>query len=245
MNHADADKILYVLNQIDTTSKEDNLEDIISSWQRALAQKGLITGNFYTIYNEDSADIINDESIAQRLKSKKDAHMADIEEKIEAVGIQRAYRIATLLTNTAKDFIEKKFPKLRDALNSWSKKVIIADSVILAVAIGGVFGAKYLNILPQESSILTALGVLSVAIIVYLHFMIREVVAKLEIKKHTQSDPDLARALTSATRWYKPLLAHKFKTWNMLNFKKLDNLVKDAKTTIQRLNDQYIIQDAE
>jgi len=245
MNHPDADKILYVLNQIDTTSKEDNLEDIISSWQRALAQKGLITGNFYTIYNEEAADIIQDEAIAQRLKTKKDAHMAEIDEKIEAVGIQRAYRIATLLTNTAKDFTERKFPKLRDALDSWSKKVLISDIILLVVIIGGGFIANSLSILPADTTLLTGIGAVVVVILVYLHFFIREIMAKLEIKKHKESDQDLARALGFSTKWYKPLLAHKFKTWNMLNLKKLDNLIHDAKTTIQKLNDQYIIQDAE
>jgi len=243
MNHPDADKILYVLNQIDTTSKEDNLEDIISSWQRALAQKGLITGNFYTIYNEEAADIIKDEAIAQRLKTKKDAHMAEIDEKIEAVGIQRAYRIATLLTNTAKDFTERKFPKLRDALDSWSKKVLISDIILLVVLIGGGFIVNSLSLIPTDTTLLTGIGAVVVVILVYLHFFIREIMAKLEIKKHKESDPDLARALGFSTRWYKPLLAHKFKTWNMLNLKKLDNLIHDAKTTIQKLNDQYIIQD--
>jgi len=71
MNHADADKVLYILNQIDTTSKEDNLEDVISAWQRSLAQAGLVTGNFYTIYNEDSADSAGDPLILERIKSKK------------------------------------------------------------------------------------------------------------------------------------------------------------------------------
>ncbi|NPA58921.1 MAG: dynamin family protein [Epsilonproteobacteria bacterium] len=243
MNHPDADKILYILNQIDTTSKEDNLEDIISSWQRALAQKGLITGNFYTIYNEASSDVIEDEAIAQRLKSKKDAHMAGIEEKIEAVGIQRAYRIATLLTNTAKDFTEKKFPKLRKALDIWSQKVIMVDMILLVLSGAGIFTAKTLNLLSFEMPLAALLGGGLFLVLAYLHFGVRKFVAKLEIKKYAEEDPDLARALEISTRWYKPLLAHKFATWNMLNLKKLNNLVKDAKTTIQKLNDKYIIQD--
>jgi len=52
MKHRDANKVLYILNQIDTTAQEDNLEDVISSWQRALAKEGLVSGNFYSIYNE-------------------------------------------------------------------------------------------------------------------------------------------------------------------------------------------------
>ena len=32
MSHSDADKVLYILNQIDTTAQEDNLEDVIGAW---------------------------------------------------------------------------------------------------------------------------------------------------------------------------------------------------------------------
>ena len=31
----DSSKFLYILNQIDTTAREDNPEDVIASWQRA------------------------------------------------------------------------------------------------------------------------------------------------------------------------------------------------------------------
>ncbi len=55
IHRPDASKFLYILNQIDTAAREDNLEDVSASWQRALAQKGLITGRFYRIYNPDAA----------------------------------------------------------------------------------------------------------------------------------------------------------------------------------------------
>ena len=51
----DASKFLYVLNQIDTAAEEDNPEDIIGAWQRALAAAGLSAGQFFTIYDEDAA----------------------------------------------------------------------------------------------------------------------------------------------------------------------------------------------
>jgi hypothetical protein len=43
INRPDSSKFLYILNQIDTTAREDNPEDVIASWQRALAQKGVST----------------------------------------------------------------------------------------------------------------------------------------------------------------------------------------------------------
>jgi len=76
-NHKDADKILYILNQIDTCAKEDNLEDIIGAWQRALSQKGIVSGKFYAIYNESAAKIENEEQ-KERLKKKKDEDLKEI-----------------------------------------------------------------------------------------------------------------------------------------------------------------------
>ena len=40
----DSNKFLYILNQIDATVPEDNIEDVFASWQRALAQSGLTAG---------------------------------------------------------------------------------------------------------------------------------------------------------------------------------------------------------
>jgi GTPase SAR1 family protein len=46
IHRPDSSKFLYVLNQVDTTAREDNPEDVAASWQRALAQKGLTAGRF-------------------------------------------------------------------------------------------------------------------------------------------------------------------------------------------------------
>ena len=34
----DSNKVLFILNQIDTTAGEDNAEEVVAAWQRALAQ---------------------------------------------------------------------------------------------------------------------------------------------------------------------------------------------------------------
>ena len=51
----DANKFLYILNQIDNAAREDNPEEVFGAWQRALAQKGLTAGRFYSTYDLDAA----------------------------------------------------------------------------------------------------------------------------------------------------------------------------------------------
>ncbi len=240
MKHTDADKVLYILNQIDTTAKEDNLEDVISSWQRSLAQKGLITGSFYTIYNEESADVFADEAVHQRLKQKKDAHLEKILNRIDEVSIERSYRIASMLSDIAKEYKNKKFPKLREALDSWSKKVIVSDIVVLVITLASLGYAQFTyNLIPSDIVVMGGVGLLVASVLVYIHFVLRKIMAK-KVMKNYSDDEGLVRAIKISTKWLKPLFLHKLKSWNKKNLKVLDDLVKHSKLTISKLNDQFI-----
>ncbi len=235
MNHSDADKVIYILNQIDTTAKEDNLEDVISAWQRSLAQAGLITGNFYTIYNEDSADSII------RIKNKKDAHLEKITNRIDEVSTERAYRVAGMLSDISKEYKENKFPKLKDALSSWSKKVFWIDFSFFGLIFIAIIALQFqFNIISLDMPIVAVEAAVLALLLLYIHFTTRNKAAKQTIKKYEKEDPALARAIKISTRWYKPVNAYKRQSWNKQNIQALDELIKDSKTTIQKLNDQFI-----
>ena len=51
MNRATFNQALEDLNQMDIAAREDNPEDVVASWLRALGEVGLTAGRFYTIYN--------------------------------------------------------------------------------------------------------------------------------------------------------------------------------------------------
>ncbi|MEA3454934.1 MAG: dynamin family protein, partial [Campylobacterota bacterium] len=138
IGHRDANKVLYILNQIDTTAKEDNLEDVIGSWQRALSQEGLISGNFYGIYNEDAAIPFENEAMGERLKTKKDADLGRITERMDKVSIERAYRIIKALDDFAKEMKEKKIPQLQEVLQDWTQKVLWTDLGIMGLLLAGI-----------------------------------------------------------------------------------------------------------
>lgn len=74
VNRADANKFLYILNQIDVTAKEDNPEEVVSAWQRSLAEVGLVTGRFYRIYNLDAAVPITDPGVKERFEKTCGRH---------------------------------------------------------------------------------------------------------------------------------------------------------------------------
>ncbi|MCG7947797.1 MAG: dynamin family protein, partial [Candidatus Thiodiazotropha taylori] len=93
----DTGKFLYILNQIDTTARENNPEDVIAAWQRALGERGLTAGRFYAIYNPDAAVPIEDEALRQRYETKRDLDLSEIHSRMEEVEIERAYRIVGAL----------------------------------------------------------------------------------------------------------------------------------------------------
>jgi len=140
ISRPDSSKFLYVLNQIDTTAREDNPEDVIASWQRALAQKGLTAGRFYRIYNPDAAVAIEDDTLRQRFEAKRDVDMKEIHDRMEQVGIDRAYRVVGALEQTARDIQDLFVPKLEALLAEWRRRVLRLDAVVfglLAALVGG------------------------------------------------------------------------------------------------------------
>ncbi len=241
MQHADADKVLYILNQIDTTAKEDNLEDVIGAWQRAMAQKGLVAGHFYTIYNESSATPIDDPALRERLKKKKDHDLGTILNRMDKVSTERSYRIVRTLEDISKDLKDEKLPLVHDALKSWSKKVLLTDAVLFGlifIAIA-VLQIKF-DILTMSTLSMGISGFMAVIFGLYLHLSIRKIMTHFVAKKWENRDPNIARSIRHNTRWWKSLLGPLFKSWGKQNKRKLEILIEQSKLTIQELNDQFI-----
>ncbi|MEQ8991464.1 MAG: dynamin family protein, partial [Pseudomonadales bacterium] len=78
VSRPDATKFLYILNQIDNTAREDNPEEVVAAWQRALAQHGLTAGRFYRIYAREAAIPVEDAQVRERLERKRDEDLSDI-----------------------------------------------------------------------------------------------------------------------------------------------------------------------
>lgn len=129
----DSGKFLYILNQLDTTAQEDNPEEVVAAWQRAMGERGLTAGRFYTIYNEEAAVPIPDEARRHRFEFKRDQDLSDIHGRMQQVEVERAYRIVGALEKTARDIEEKVMPALTDIGRRWRKRVLIGDAVAYAL----------------------------------------------------------------------------------------------------------------
>lgn len=242
IGHKDSNKVLYILNQIDTTAKEDNLEDVISSWQRALAKEGLISGNFYSIYNEDAATSIKDEAMRQRLKSKKNADLAHIVERMDKVSIERAYRIIKALDDLSREMKEEKLPLLQEVLQEWRRKVLWTDLSVFVVLLIVVGALQFqFNLLASMNSLVGTMvgGGLFVFIFLFVHMKARNFFAQSASKKWKEKDSSISKAVMHNTKWWRTTFGFGA-NWHKNTKAKLDLLMTQGREAIQRLNDQFV-----
>ncbi|WP_373017317.1 dynamin family protein [Thiomicrorhabdus sp.] len=248
LNRKDGDKILYILNQIDTAAQEDNPEEVISAWQRALSQQGLISGNFYTIYNEKLAVPIADSSLAERFKRKKDMDLERILDRMNKVSIERAYRITHMAETLANEIRDQKIPQIETAIKRWRKKVILTDIIIIGAFLFGLdwlYWSNHDNLTSfnewlsndwQHGAIIS--GIL-LAIVFGIHYFLRNKFCHYDARKLETEQPDIANALRYNNRFWRGMFSQHVRGWGRRNQKRLVSIVQSSKQAIQSLTDQF------
>ncbi len=249
----DFGKFLFVLNQIDTTAREDNAEDVIAAWHRALAKYGLSTGRFFTIYSETAGVPIDDPSQRQRFRSKRDQDMAAIDDRIADVGVQRVYRIVGTLRSLADQIEMTAVPQLQSALRRWRRWTLLGDgilaglvllllaSLVVHYGLGLSDLVAFATELSQTPFLLGALALALIAIAVLIHFTLRSFTAHwlTDNLRGPSTVGDLAKAMRKNTTIWRSLLRSQPAGWTQRNRLTLRGVRDTADRYIQRLNDQF------
>lgn len=249
----DASKFLYILNQIDTTANEDNPEQVVGAWQRAIAQAGLISGRFYCIYSPDAAVPIADPALRARYEAKRDHDLAEIHARMAEVEVQRSYRIISVLEIVTNEIERDMVPALTSALARWRKTTLIADTgaMILLLATVG-FTLKMLGADTPEtfsqwteanSFLASMAGIVLAAVTISGHYSIRDFVARRIAAKLPeqagQFELGLRQAFLKNTWFLRSLFRDAPTGWGNRTRKKLLALRNAAAGHIQHLNDIY------
>ncbi len=258
IHRADTGKFLYILNQIDTTARENNPEDVIAAWQRALGERGLTAGRFFAIYNPDAAVPIEDEALRNRYEMKRDADLNEIHGRMEEVEIERAYRIVGALEKTARDIEERSIPLVTRTLAHWRKRVLWGDSILMGglmiLLLGLTIKANYwtgFSFTPpwlQEGSNPAipwlTLGALAVVLLL-IHFAVRSLAAKTLLgylkkeaaKANLKSNP--LNAFLRSTKPWRSIFLRSPAGWGRKVRRQLTQVIQDTDTYVQNLNDQF------
>ena len=254
LKRPDGGKFLYILNQLDTAAREDNPEEVVAAWQRAVGERGLTAGRFFTIYNPEAAVPINDPALRRRFESKRDADLNEIHGRMQQVEVERAYRIVGTLEKTARDIEEKAVPTLNDAIASWRHRTLVGDAIgigvlvvaVLAVTLGGTLdtGFSLSGLMAGESASLISVGVLAV-LMAGIHVGMRRLARAWVTRdlKKTADALDLRCDLVAAFRKNSSALRSVFARhpagWGWRSRKQLRKVIEDTDNYVQTLNDRY------
>ncbi|MCK5664740.1 MAG: hypothetical protein KAI17_14715 [Thiotrichaceae bacterium] len=245
----DAGKFLFILNQMDSTAKEDNAEQVVAAWQRAIVSTGLSTGRFYCIYNERIAPEIEDEHLRKRYKDKLSIDMNEILNRMQEVKIERVYRIIATLENIANQIEQSAVPQIKTAIKSWSNSVLKIDAVLYILLLASVFGlVGYMGnmafIIEELGRNLIAQGLTAfVALFIFgsIHFWVRgKVAARIAKTLPTVNGPgNISAAFLKNTRPFYSVFFKKPTGWGRRALKIIDRVRNEADTYVKTLNDDF------
>ncbi len=255
----DSGKFLYILNQLDTTAREDNPEEVVAAWQRALGERGLTAGRFFTIYSRSAANPIENEALKNRFEKKRNEDIDEIYERMQQVEVERAYRIVGSLEKKARDVEEKTVPALLDLIRAWRKRTLIGDAIALGlILIGFLFGSIQLGQWEglsyqagwwqwlSETPLRAFLGALGTYVILLgLHFGIRRLAAKTvaplarKLAAERGVRGNLASAFLANTVPWRSIFSKKPRGWTRRNRRLLGEILEDTDRYVQDLNDSF------
>lgn len=256
INRQDSDKFLYILNQIDNTAREDNPEEVVAAWQRAMAQSGLTAGRFYRIYSEQAAAPIADSQVHERLRAKRDEDLADIKSRFQQMDVDRAYRITGLLEQSGTHLRDVLIPELIKARHSWFRRArwlngVVFGAIIAALAYWSLtsdtwegFTFTPLTVLPQLVQLLIGAALIAALGILYSRLRLlagRSVLKKLKREQRPGDDGKrLAMAFEkNLESWRLNFGTGRPDGWTGRTQRKLDSLIASADTLVQKFNDRF------
>ncbi len=244
----DANKFIFILNQIDTTAKDDNLEDVVAAWQKAIAQTGMTAGTFYCLFSDRVAVPIESETVRERYFRRRDRDLQSLYDRIDKVGVERAYRIIGGLEHTANSIEQQWIPQVAKALKEWRGRVLTLDAIIMGVlaviAVATVFGTGSwgaLLALAQDWFGLSILGGGIAAVLITVHYIVRKYQANAMARRlaRTESFRGVTRAFLKNTRFWRSVLRPRPMGWGRRARKRINMVREMADQFVQTLNDRF------
>jgi len=259
IKRSDSGKFLYILNQIDITAREDNPEDVIAAWQRAMGERGLTAGRFYSIYNPDLASPIDDPALKERFERKRDHDLDEIHERMNQVEVERAYRIVSALEKTTSEIEEKFIPTIKQLLETWRKRVLIGDTIIYSLLFIGLmtlsvklnywdgihFHADWIDSIISSPNKLYASALIIYLSLLGIHFAVRKLAAKSMFKKISalgktlDARGNLLNAFKNNIVPWRSIFHKTPAGWSKRNRQQLSQVLQNSDDYVQTLNDKF------
>ncbi len=251
IDRPDANKFLYILNQMDITAREDNPEEVVAAWQRSLTHAGLTTGRFYRTYNPNVSPPIEDAQIKERIDKKCQADLKEIHKRMEQVGRERSYRVISMLEHAAKDIEYNLVPQVQGLIQRWKKHVYWSEGALfgfLAILAGLWFATTSVDLAALSESMKFGIiaGVFVAAIL--LHLKVSKIATNKILKQVKQEITDeltreaIMRAFRKNTNPLRALLIFFINQptgWNKKARRGIADVLNSVNHYVQQLNDRF------
>jgi len=118
--HQDTNKFIYLIDAPAATFYPTKSSEIISSWQRRLADLGLNTGQFILLPNQEhSASVQNP------------PQFIEIDQRLANVEHDRSYRILNALEKNVHDIENVVIPEIKNGIEIWKERINLTSLLIL------------------------------------------------------------------------------------------------------------------
>ncbi|MGR8951869.1 MAG: hypothetical protein ACU83V_05595 [Gammaproteobacteria bacterium] len=237
--HQDTNKLIYLIDA-PAALNAARTGEIISTWQRKLADLGITAGQFMILPSQDAGFIPQ--------AGKVDFSMID--QRLANVGYDRTYRVLQALENNIAEVENVVVPEVRKGIATWKDRVNMSSLLVLSLFIVLALFAEINTGIVLATLIDPILGpiviLVLVAIMTPIHLIFSRMHAKLIIGQLQNRQKELHLLENLAGMFEKNLTFARMMlpgtesaVWNKKTKSRLAQLTAKTKDLVQALNDTF------
>lgn len=237
-SHQDTNKFIYLIDAPAATFYPSKSSEIISSWQRRLADIGLNTGQFILLPNQERS--VNAQNTPQ---------FTEIDLRLANVEHDRSYRILCTLEKSIREIENTVVPEVKEGIVLWKERVNMSSLIILgSIAALIVFAELQIGVIDLlidpiigPIAILVIIAIMMPSHLIMSKMQAKFIVNKLNIRqKELHLMENLGEMFESNLTFSRMLLNFSEPAgWNKKNKARLTQLSDKTKDLVQALNDSF------
>jgi hypothetical protein len=236
--YQDSNKFIYLIDAPAATFYPTKSSEIISSWQRRLADIGLNTGQFILLPNQEHS-----------LDAQTPPQFKEIDQRLANVEHDRSYRILYVLEKSIHEIENVIIPEVKESIELWKERVNMSSLVVLgSIAALAVFAELQIGISDLLfDPIIGPIFILAIiCVMLPLHMIMSRLQAKYIVNRLNGRQKELhlmenLGELFEANLTFGRMLLNFSEPagWNKKTRVKLAHLSERAKDLVQALNDSF------
>ena len=231
----DTNKFIFIIDHSEISLDVNKTNEIVASWQRRLAERGIHTGQFIVL--SDTANATNNPALLE------------IDQRLANIENDRSYRVLYSLEKSIRDINAIYIPEVEEQLLIWKDRINMSTLIILGFIVTLMLFAEISMGVVQilfDPIIGPIFLLILIAFLIPVHLTMGKIHAKFIIRnlKKRQKKLLLTENLAglfekSLTFWRILLPINESIAKNKKTRKKIHSQLENCKDMVQELNDQF------